>query len=672
MQVNEEVITQLTTEQVHGIAEYFASEKDVKLLLDLPIFVNAGGHSVKLDLHSKQIFATDEELALFGATDRKLIPLDSLQPAVQHALFSMPNFVAHKLSPVDLPRILTTLLGHLKQVSATVEAEQETLDWLLRFWTWVDKWPLAKSLETLTVSKGMNDLHLIPLQTSGTEVRLRRLGRPVLDGHTLDTITRKAIASLGIPVLHPRMICNPTSRLFNLKDPTSLDFILDALPASVPYTSLDSEQKRALKTYVEAGLVSLSRHGQTLSLLEKEDMPRLPIYPILPAGARLRRSEVTGINLQAIHTLNPIFVDDSIKFVPPIASTIFIDGTDSAVLAAALGEETIGEVEVLTLALKTYSQGDQTLQQTGLVDGLVDRVFRRITEFDAESRNLILTLPVVDVGEHRPRAPPALVVDPQSRISQFFDGDDGVLPCGRFADEAAGAPLQLLRSFGMLRSSITDDLVVEILERLSGKPDETAGRLTLDFLSLLDEYTKTSMLRPTSQYTLQNLSWLPAGGVMRPCTECWDSRRRDQDLVDLVVPRVMMVIKSPHLRHVLGWQRVPMDILRKQLIAAASAGDSQAEDSNSSTGPAYRRIVPLLKELASRLSSGECDRDQIRKIAQAVETLPWVPVAADRYCRPRQAILSRIQLGTRFRNVSEQLIVGHEREVLRAMGVCDL
>lgn len=671
MQNNVAQFPSLTAGFIDKITDYLATARSVGLLFDLPLFMNARGHYVALKPRGLDYtFASPAEIDLFGSANSEFLKLETLSANVRNLLLSgnAPN--VHEIRGSDVAQYLSKLYARFRSTSSTISlgVEQKDVLWLIKFWEWANTWPRFTTLCTTSVINIFKTLCLIPLSSGDNQGKLRRFGHAVYDGQALNETMRQALILIGVPVLHPALTMSPTkpsSRL--LETTTTFLFILDNIPPLFASHALSDAARHELHIYFTDALVQFLRQRQNLSPAQQKTLRSLPIFPVLPGGPRPNNASLT---IYDAAPADACFVDGSVKVLPIVPSGVFIDGGAAATLAQALNSSIMDEVQVLKMVL-SLNVWNQQKSVDGLVDLLVDRLVRLLPDFDAVSHELIANLPIIDVGGQA-RASPSFVVDPTAKIAALFDLTDGVLPQGRFAKDGIGSLLQQFRSFGMLRNTLTDFTVAETINKIAGNQLASGERKrrALVLLTLLEDYASSTSISPALQNTLRGNAWLPANNAFFKPISCWDSRRKDRDLVDLVLREVPYTVHNASLRQALGWDIIPITVLHQQFNATVTK-TSQISSSASDKPPA-RRIISIMKELAQRFDRLEVDNNCVQDFVISVGDYPWVPTALDDCVQPERTFLKNASLGSRFQRAHSLVIEGKGTALLRAMGVPDL
>ncbi|KAG8927363.1 hypothetical protein FRC01_007590 [Tulasnella sp. 417] len=223
----------------------------------------------------------------------------------------------------------------------------------------------------------------------------------------------------------------------------------------------------------------------------------------------------------------------------------------------------------------------------------------------------------------------------------------------------------------MLQNSITcktvDEIVSKIIDRRRRLSQESRVRKALRLLTLLDKQAAPFFeeLPAGTVSSLRSKEWLPAKGQLRRASECWDAKEADTLLCDRVLPTIPLVITSPHLRTLLGWQSVPNGILQRQLLDVL---DGKVGSSDETHG----RVRAVLEKLASRFQNGELGSDELGDLVTDLREggFDWVPVTGGRLVRAERCTLEPVDLGTQFPSVSTSLLKldGMENLLIR-MGV---
>ncbi|KAG8870385.1 hypothetical protein FRB97_009805, partial [Tulasnella sp. 331] len=297
---------------------------------------------------------------------------------------------------------------------------------------------------------------------------------------------------------------------------------------------------------------------------------------------------------------------------------------------------------------------------------LVGRIINRLGDLSADTLKLVERLPIVDVGLGLTRLRrPIGTVDPNSDIAKLFDDGEGVFPRGLFAPDGHGSYLKLLRNHGLLLDQLSPEVVIERIERIvdSGPPLPGKDAKANALLQLLDKYCERETLPKGVVAAVAAQPWLLAGNTYCSSSKSWDKRRSDLPLCDRILPSVNYVVSSTYLRKVLGWQTLPFDILRRQLLAVVSDGAIPP-------GSKKEGIINLIQALARCLDIKSCTESELESLGHTLGDRSWVPVASEHSLPLHRTTLQPIDLGLRIQQVLPSLLTDPlVTRVLRLIGV---
>ncbi|KAG8868613.1 hypothetical protein FRB97_002163, partial [Tulasnella sp. 331] len=297
---------------------------------------------------------------------------------------------------------------------------------------------------------------------------------------------------------------------------------------------------------------------------------------------------------------------------------------------------------------------------------LVGRIINRLGDLSAETLKLVERLPIVDVG----LGPTSLrrpidTVDPNSNIAKLFDDGEGVFPRGLFAPDGHGSYLRLLHNHGLLLDQLSPEVVIERIERIVDPDTPLPGKdaKANALLKLLDKYCETMTLPKNAVSAVTVHPWLLAGNTYCSSSQSWDKRRSDLPLCDLILPSVNYVVSSTYLRKVLGWQTLPFDILKRQLLAVVSKVAIP-------TGPKMERIINFIQALARCLDIKSYTDNELKSLGRSLGDRPWVPVASEHSLPLHRTTLQPIDLGPRIQQILPSLLTDPlVKRVLGLIGV---
>ncbi|KAG9042576.1 hypothetical protein FS837_010678 [Tulasnella sp. UAMH 9824] len=668
---NTSKISELDAGTRESICNYLVSANDIRLLLDLPLIPRVQGRYTSISARTKHVMATESEAVMFGNVDQTLLAEDLMSAKTRQLLLDDPAKRVRPVGPMDvagyLERKVSTFDG-IRLVNISNGVNTQTVEWLVKFWVWLDGWEKFKELADHSAAwSTIQNLHALPLRWNGGRAALRLVGKSAVRPGRMDSETVAALAALEIPVLHEAMSNGPAVQYVS-NEPGDVVFILQNLPKNKAYTHLNQATRQTLHAFFTQQLSNHLRQGPrardrvTLSAESRKALRTLPIFPVLSSGPR----DEDGITFN-VAPEGSCFVDNSVEVIPSIQDEPFISYDQGRILYTALGEQiALGEIAVLRKVVVP----DIWSQQESILPALVDRLIKRLSELGADTRAEVAELAFVEVGGRAGRQCPSQVVDPKSALAGLYDAEDEVLPIGRFAEEREGSYIGQLRTFGMVRTSLTPSTIKERVARISDQSRRMRNREEkgLRLLKLLEQYAGpgTQELPSDIRGVLLRSPWVPVGSTFYKPSECWDSRWKDILLCDLVLPQISFTVTSHHLRDCLGWVRVPFTILQSQLLEILET------DANSDI-PREKdldRLEAVLAELASEIQDDRLSQDDINSLVEALGDAAWVPTASRNRCVARQSTLEQIDLGTKYHPVAPSLLRSPGMEnFLRQMGI---
>ncbi|KAG8947691.1 hypothetical protein FRC04_010535 [Tulasnella sp. 424] len=680
------------------ICDYLVSANDIRLILDLPIIPQGDNEHTSITSHGEHIMANESETSIFGDVDQNLLTGKCMSNATQQLLLGDPAGRVRLVSPADVVRYLESQVrtfDGMARADHPISARRTTFEWFIRFWKWLDEWEKLSELINDSAAWGrIRNAHALPICLSGERFDLRHVAKSAIRPAGLDAEVVAALIALEIPMLDTSMSEGKAVQQVS-KDHSDVVFILQSLPKkkSPTLALLNQESRRTLHDFFTQQLSAYLRSAPqesrptlrefftqqlftyrrpapktleraTLSAELRSTLRTLPIFPIFNPGSR--DNNITF----DVAPEGACFVDDSVGVIPNIRGTVFVSYDQGKTLHTALGEQDIlGEIVILQKAIgpDEWSQQDSV---PGLVSALVDRLINRLNELGAPTREIIAELPIVEVDGRAGRRSPKEVIDPSSELVGLYDVEDGVLPIGQFA-EGAGSYISLLRTYKMIRTTLTPSAIAERVARISdqSRPMKDRAEKSLHLLKLLESYTRPDepILTPDIVEILVRAAWLPVGDAFHRPSECWDSRSKDVLLCDLVFPRIQFSVTSGHLRDCFGWTRVPFTTLKAQLFKVLEV---DPKSSNTPQTNDLDRIEAVLRELASEFKAGRLLREDIGSLVAALGDAAWVPTASRSRCAARQAMLEQIDLGMKYHSVIPSLLrsTGME-ELLKQMEI---
>lgn len=648
---------------IKSICDYLVTAGDVNLIFNLPIIPNVQSTHTSISPNLVYTVANESEAILFCVVDPNLLAGNGMSSSTLELLITQSEGKIHTLEPKDVVSYLKKRIGGLGGPKvASVAVNPSVHQWLVEFWTWLDGWERRVELvKDETNWKAITGMYALPLRTANNQPAARLVGGLAIHPALVQEEVLSTLVALEVPVLSSPFTNGPSIML--VSPPASdINFILRNLPKRKTLPHLNQATRRVLKNFLVGHLSYLLLSPQsTSSLLDSEcraALRSLPIFPLVPPGRR--NSEDVTFDTAPEGSL---FVARSIPVIPNIRRAHFIDYEQAMPLCQALGVEVLDEIAVLKIAM---TRDVWTHLHSDVVPALVDRLIWRLPDFDAPMRRLFSELEIIDVGDPGIRKSPNAVIDPASSLAGLFDPQDKVLPTGNFAIDEQGSYIQRLRNNNMLQTTLTDAMVEERIDKIVALSEEGGSergrQKALRLLSLLDKRSKEQHFSTQSPKLVEILNrrpWIPSGDQIYKLSDLWDSRAKDTLLCDWALHILPIEISSSSLRISIGWDVVPFDILRRQLLeVTGGCEDCQVN----ATEEISDRIKAALRTLASRLMDGSCTGEQIQHLADELGDAEWIPISEGRRIKARRTWLptdsksGHQQLGSRFFPVAESLL----------------
>ncbi|KAG8989639.1 hypothetical protein FRB90_002147, partial [Tulasnella sp. 427] len=657
-------VAELNSAAKRVICDYLVSAGDIRFILDLPIIPRVQSKYTSIAAHgnTKYTIASKSESEIFNTVDPNLLEETAMSAATLQLLLNDPAKRTRCVGPEDVARYLelqVPTFGGARLAQITTGIEPARFQWLIRFWGWLDGWAKLGQLRNSASWNTMQSLHALPLRLSGGKSALRLVERSAVRPGNMGPEVVKSLTELDVPVLDENVSAGSAVQSVS-KPYTDVVFVLQSIPKNKSFRQLSQATRQTLHHFFSQQLSAylqptLEYYGRRVSTFQptldsesRKVLRTLPIFPILSPGRQTPDSVTFDVSPEGAY-----FVDGSAQVVPSIRDMPFVNYKQGTTLHNALGVRgVLDEIAVLRLGVtpNTWTQQDRI---PGLLQSLVDRLMARFNELGDATRAIIKELPIVEVGGRAGRRCPSEVIDPASSLAGLYDAEDEVLPIGVFGREGAGSYINQLRSYGMIRGTLTHPIIQERVARIAdqSRPMTARSEKALRLLKLLDQ--SPANLPASVVKLLKETAWLPAANGWYSTTEAWDSRAKDTLLCDLVRPRVPVTISSTYLRNTFGWYRVPFEVLQSQLLKALEpeSGDSDISQVNN-----HGRIEAVLKELASEVQAGRISEQQIESLMDSLGDTAWVPSSSGTLCVGRRCILEQINVGSKYHSVSPSLL----------------
>ncbi|KAG8987990.1 hypothetical protein FRB90_003029, partial [Tulasnella sp. 427] len=638
-------VAELNSTAKRVICDYLVSADDIRFILDLPVIPRVQSKYTSIAAHgnTKYVIASKSESEIFNTVDPNLLEETSMSAATLQLLLNDPAKRIRCVGPEDVARYLESQVptfGGARLAQITTGIELARFRWLIRFWGWLDGWPKLGQLRSSASWNAMQNLHALPLRFSGGKPALRLVERSAVRPGNMGPEVVKALTELDIPVLDENMSAGSAVQSVS-KAHTDVVFVLQSIPKNKSFGQLNQATRQTLHHFFSQQLSAylqptLEYYGRRVSTFQptldsesRKVLRTLPIFPVLSPGPQTPDSVTFDVAPEGAY-----FVDDSVQVVPSIRDTPFVSYKQGTTLHSALGVcGVINEIAVLRLAVtpNTWAQQDRI---PGLLQSLVDRLMARFNELGDATRAIIKELPIVE---------PSWALRRRGRSLTDWS----------FGREGAGSYINQLRSYGMIRNTLTHPIIQERVARVADqcRPMTARSEKALRLLKLFDE---SPINLPASVVKLlKETAWLPAADGWCSTAEAWDSRAKDTLLCDLVRPRVPFTVSSTYLRNAFGWNRVPFEVLQSQLLKALEpeSGDSDISQVND-----HERVEAVLKELASEAQAERLLEQQLQSLMENLGDAAWVPSSSRTLCVGRRCILEQIDLGPKYHSISPSLL----------------
>ncbi|KAG8898567.1 hypothetical protein FRC00_002641, partial [Tulasnella sp. 408] len=565
---NSKALSGLPGIAIKRICDYLVTAEDINLIFNLPIIPNVKGAHISLSPNRVYTLADESEAAVFSAIDLNMLAAEGMSASTSKLLLTQCEGRIHILEPKDVVSYLKKRAGGLGVSKAgKVAAHPSIHKWLAEFWTWLDGWKRQAELVKDQASwKAILQLHALPLRTADNRPAARVAGGFAIHPSLVQEEVLSTLVTLEVPVLPSPF---PDGLCAMLVSASDVKFILRNLSKKKPLPHLNLFSREVLKNFLARQLSHLLLlPPSTFPVLDLECQTALRALPVFP----VRRPEHRDSDIVVLDTApeGSLFVSRSVPVVPKFPKVRFIDYDAAMPLCQALKAEVLDEIAVLKIAIT----GDVWTQlEPGIVPAVIDRLIWRLSDFDEPMRRMFSELKFIDVGNQGARKSPNSVIDPTSSLACLFDLEDEVLPTGKFAIEKEGPHIRRLCNSNMLQTVLTDAIIEERIDKivaLSEEGQSERGRQkALRLLGLLDKRPKeqSSSLRSSElKDILHRKAWIPLRDQLCHLSDLWDSRPTDILLCDWALRTLPIEINSPNLRTSIGWDVIPFNVLRRQLI----------------------------------------------------------------------------------------------------------
>ncbi|KAJ7481162.1 hypothetical protein B0H11DRAFT_1915712 [Mycena galericulata] len=594
-----------------------------------------------------------QEEAVFRDCDTHLISLSKMSSPLAQIFCSPDASEAVNIVRLNKTIVQTYVISkfggfHPAEDEVIIDDTSVTVEWLTRFWRWMAEstWPGEEKDGLLSL---ITRFHLLP-SAQGT---LRKIESRIILPVATKGRTIKAFGVLGVRFLHPNVV--PYSSAFQkfTASATDVSFLIDSISSSL-ISALDQQSAVAIQEHLVSSLRSSLGKPIRLDNTNRQKFLQLPIFPTRVAILQRKEGSKFSRRVNGPVVGSSIYMrvtDDFPVPITPPGSTFFDVTPSSGILGTIVDhagmKRALDELGVLEMAIAHL-----TVQPPRILDALLDRIIRRLSDLSPSARSNLKLVPFVPVVESHPskppssfRLPPTQVIDPRSELAFLYQGEPGKLPHGAWAEEPY---LSLLSSHGFYQRNLTTQIAEERITFLSRTwPKEEYQRIFNKaqlFLPILD-HSWPSVSAVAHRLTERWLPIRPDKALAAPAT-CRDSDKDNTAyLFDLVLSVVSGKVDNKALRTVLGWDRVPIRTLQDQFVQTLALPNLKTR------GARLHAIISELSRVSGTLSDGE-----IETLKRIVSGQPWVPVGPNHLLETEHALLKPSRLRGRFHTVPRSLL----------------
>lgn len=590
----------LSQNQRRVLCGYFLSDNDFCDIYGLPLFPILDGSYVSLEDRRmtvrRYIALTSGEVDMFRASAGDAISLDQLQPNVA-ALVRERGTTQANIDLLSPPSVVTYL---------SREPEPRGDEHLAKFWSWLSEWQHRD--QVMALLKANSSLRLVPTSKG-----------PQLVSSTVFLVPGdRVFEKLGLTFVSSALSSTVVQFLNNqgvIKDANNMDDFLAAINWTAIQPLSDDEAKLVFD--------HVSTYYRSLSSNNLAKLKRLPIFPVLVpstnqsyfySNTSITWRTIDGLNVKGISPVQLIPLTDEINYLDKSC----INNPSCSMLKALCIPELKGE-DVLLHALGQFSAQPKSLRASFVsyigenhrwTNSVVSEL--RKTRFIKSSDGTLQS--------------PMDIIDPNSALSNLFGAVSSSRLIPVVEDDHDRKMLDDLRSLGMMKTSLSSDILQERLSYISANHTSPDALVVARFLvSLMNDPSFAC----TGLSIDHSLRWLPTHLGLISSNACIDCGRRDADLFDEVLTTFDSTISiTPSFRSLLNWDKpLALDTLTKQLDRVLGQPMSEIQ---------YRKTMEIIRELAGR-QLGEAD---IKAIQQAIAGRPWVPTKSGTLALPSRAVFA--------------------------------
>ena len=591
---------------------YFLSDRDFSSIYGLPLFPVLNGSYVYLEDRKtatrRYIALAADEVDIFGPVAGDAISLDQLQPEVAALVRGEGTTQANVdlLSPSSVIAFLSS------------ELEPRSEEDLSKFWSWLSEWRLRE--QAMNLFKSNDSLRLIPTSK----------GPQPVSSPAFRALDDRLFEKLGIAFISPLLSTAVVQFLDIHKVVRDIDN-MDEFLAAVDLTGLQplsNDEAKSVLDHISFCYRSLSQGSLT-------KLKKLPVFPVLVPFATTQSlnvcntfvewRDIDGLTVKGVSPMSLIPLTDEIKFLDQSCSSNITSS-----LLKALKMSVLKDKDILLLALSQFYSQPKSLQAS----------FVSYIRGNHRRTNIVISV----LGETKfirvengTLQSPVEVIDPNSGLKDLFPTESGGILIPMMEDDFDRQMLNDLRSLGMMKKSLSLDMVQERISYISSnRASADALSIARSLLSLMNEPSFVCF-----GFSIDpSMSWLPTRVGLVSSKECIDGGRLDTDLFDEVLASLDQSITiSPSFRALLGWDKpLPLSVLTRQLGRVLDLPGSDAQ---------YRKVRAIIREVAGR-QLGDAD---IKVIEEVVAGRPWVPTESGNLASPSRAVFVTVPGSSCFQEI---------------------
>ena len=531
------------------------------------------------------------------------------------------------IGPGVVLSVVRRMFGHLSTCSDEAAADADVIDWLLKFWRWVDRehrdW--HKVLKKLLAG-----FHVLPTDQS----TLCRMSTGAIEVPPDDHNSRAVLTALGVSTLHSEL---PTLLSSGGRPTSDLPFILEKSSSEVEIEMCKSVQ-HFFGERVQHQHARLNEHQLCR-------LRALPLYSIISQG------ETADVHLASLPPVSQLILVRHWTLLPEVDDLVFLDGNNiyTQRLLQLVDPVASGSIldsrdpMILTRAMDVFEEQLQPVQEHfahATLDYLTNLAFS--LKCDPKCNPLwdkICSASFVRVGDGTEIRPPQEVIDPFSReLTAIFPANHL-----RLAFHPNEPLVYKMSALGMLGRSATGPILIERLKELAEIPpadQENAHKYAESLVNILNR-CGYEVLSGCS--VVLKSSWLPVHLVdgrkaLHAPADCWD----DGLLCDKVFPVVATTVSTT--LHKFLWDKyVSMDVVARQCLALREI-------------KAAGRLESLIHRLGTLFYSAHTPQslDELDKLALLTGNHPWLPTSRGTFVSCNYALINDASCG-RFRQIRETL-----------------